>query len=126
MTHVEDSDNLRTTDQFATQFRRLLYGINQEFTIVLLDITGHLLMKDEKYLKITVTGHVSTYMPVSVTGPRMCGKARSVFSSGFVIRRQPMLTSMLVTTMSVGLNLAVVLPSSLALSALQTDLSNFN
>ena len=126
MTRVEDSDNLRTTDQFVTQFHRLMYGINQEFTIVLLDITGHLLMKDEKYLKITVTGHVSTYMPVSVTGPGMCGKARIVMSSGFVIRCQPVLTSMLVTTMSISLTLAVVLPISPALSALKTDLSNFN
>ena len=53
MTHVEDSDNLRTTNQFVTQFHRLTYGINQKYTIVLMDITGHLLMKDEKFLKIT-------------------------------------------------------------------------
>ena len=100
MTHVEDSDNLRTTDQFVTQFHCLTYGINQKYTIVLLDITGHLLMKEQKYLKMTVIGQVSTYISDSVTGPVMCGEARPVVTSGFVIRRQPMLTRMLVTAMS--------------------------
>ena len=123
MTHVEDSNNLRTTDQFVTQFHCLTYGINQKYTIVLLDITGHLLMKDEKYLKITVIGQVSTYITVSVTGPVMCGEARPVITSGFVIRRQPMLTSMLVTSMSIKLSTAVLPAYSPVLSALKTDLS---
>ena len=123
MTHVEDSDNLRTTDQFVTQFHCLTYGINQKYTIVLLDITGHLLMKEEKYLKITIISQVSTYISDSVTGQVMCGEARSVITSGFVIRRQPMLTSMLVTTMSTRFSTAVVPAISPVLSALKTDLT---
>ena len=123
MTHVEDSDNLRTTDQFVTQFHCLTYGINQKHSIVLLDITGHLLMKEEKYLKITITSRVSTYITVSVTGPVMSGEARIVITSGFVIRRQPMLTSMLVTTMSIKFSTAVLPAISPVLSALKTDLT---
>ena len=123
MTHVEDSDNLRTTDQFVTQFHCLTYGINQKYTIVLLDITGHLLMKDEKYLKITLTSRISTCITDSVTGPIMCGEARLVITSGFVIRRQPMLTSMLVTAMSIKFSTAVLPAVSPVLSALKTDLT---
>ena len=123
MTHVEDSDNLRTTDQFITQFHCQTYGINQKYTIVLLDITGHLLMKEEKYLKITIIGQVSPYITISVTGPVMCGEARTVNTSGFVIRRQPMLTSMLVTMMSIKFRTEVIPTISPVLSALKTDLT---
>ena len=123
MTHVEDSDNLRTTDQFVTQFHCLTYGINQKYTLVHLDITGHLLRKDKKYLKITIIGPMSSYITDSVTGAAMIGEARPVISSGFVIRRQPMLTSMLVTTMSIKLSTAVLPAISPVLSALKTDLT---
>ena len=122
MTHVEDSDNLRTTDHFITQFHCLPYGINQKCTIVLLDITGHLLMKEQKYLKITLISQVSAYITVGVTGPVMYGEARPVITSGFVIRRQPMLTSTLVTSMSIKFSTAVVPAISPVLSALKTDL----
>ena len=101
MTHVEDSDNLLTTDQFVMQFHCLKYGINQKYTIVLLDITGYRLMKDEKYLKVTLTSPVSTCITHSANGPVMCGDARIVITSDFVIQLQPMLTSMLATTMSI-------------------------
>ena len=67
---------------------------------------------------------MSTYITVSVTGPAIRGKARNVISSDFVIRRQPMLSSMLVTTMSIEFNLSVVLPYSQVLSALKTDIPN--
>ena len=123
MTHVEDSDNLRTTDQFVTQFHCLTYGINQKYTLVHLDITGHLLMKDEKYLKVPIIRRVSPYITVSVTGPVMSGEAETDITSGFVIRRQPMLTSMLVTTMSIKLSTAVLPAVSPVLSALKTDLT---
>ena len=126
MTHVEDSNNLRTTNQFVTQFHCLTYGINQKYTIVLLDITGHLLMKDEKYLKITVIGQVSSYITLRVNGTVIRGEARLVITSGFVIRRQPMLTSMLAATMSINLSTAVVPPTLRALSALKTDLPNLS
>ena len=94
-----------------------------KITLVLLDITGHLLMKDEKYLKITIIGQVSAYITDSVTGPVMCGEARLVISSGFVIRRQPMLTSMLLTSMSIEFSTAVLPAISPVLSALKTDLT---
>ena len=122
MTHVEDSDNLRTTDQFITQFHCLPYGINKKYTIVLLDITGHLLMKEEKYLKITIISQVSTYITVGVAGTVMREEERTVITSGFVIRRQPMLSSTQVTSMSINLSTAVVAAISPVLSALKTDL----
>ena len=80
-------------------------------------------MKDKKYLKIILIGHVSTYITVSVTGPIMCGEARFLISLGFVIQRQPMLTRMLVTTMSIKLRTAVLPAISPVLSALKTDLT---
>ena len=121
MTHVEDSDNLRTTNQFVTQSRCLPYGINKKYTIVLLDIIGHLQMKDEKYLKVTLTSRVSTCIFHSANGPVMCGKERIVITSDFVIRRQPMLTRTLETTRSIKFKSSLLPPNSPALSALKTD-----
>ena len=94
MTPVKDFVSLPTTDLFIMRCLRLQRGTSLNTIIVLQDIIGHALKRDERYSMITAgQGHVHT--TVNVDGVVIPTVDELDITSCFVIRHQRMRTSML-------------------------------
>ena len=94
MTPVKDFVSLPTTDLFIMRCLRLQRGTSLNTIIVLQDIIGHALKRDERYSMITAgQGHTRT--TVDVDGVVIPTVEDIESTSGFVIRHQRMRTSML-------------------------------
>ena len=94
MTPVKDFVSLPATDLFIMRCLRLQRGTSLNTVIVLQDIIGHALKRDERYSMITTgQGHLCT--TVDVDGVVIPTVEELDISSGFVIRHQRMRTSIL-------------------------------
>ena len=94
MTSVKDFVSLPTTDLFIMRCLRLQRGTSLNTIIVLQDIIGHALKRDERYSMITAgQGHLCT--KIDVDGVVIATVEELDITLGFVIRHQRMRTRVL-------------------------------
>ena len=126
MTAVEDFVSRRMTDPSITLSQSLAHGTRTNTTIALVSITGlPPLKKEETYSRITTTCLGYTCTAISVDGVHMCLEVSVGTISDFKTLRQQMPTSTLGIMTSISYNSSVVLPTLLALSALETEVLEF-
>ena len=121
MTAVEDFVSRRMTDPSITLSQSLAHGTRTNTTIALVGITGLPLKKEETYSRITTTCQGYTCTTISVDGVDMCLEVSLGTLSYFETLQQQMPTSTLGIMTSISYNSALVLPTLLALSALETE-----
>ena len=124
MTAVEDFVSRRMTDPSITLSQSLTHGTRANTTIALVGITGLPLKKEQTYSRITpITTSCQGYwcIAISVDGVQMRSEVSLGTFSDFKTLRQQMPTSPLGIMTSISYNSTVVLPTLLALSALETE-----
>ena len=95
MTIVVDFVSRRTIAPFIMLSRPPARGTNPNTTIVLEDITGPALKREERYSRTTTTGRGRLCTIVNVDGGVMYLQAPDDTTSDFETLRQQLLTSML-------------------------------
>ena len=122
MTVVVDFVSRHTTALFIMRSLPQTRGTNPNITIVLQDITGPALKREERYSRTITTGRGRMCTMLNVDGVVMYLQAPVESISDFETLRQQMLTSMLGIMTSIEYNSMLLLASLLALSALKTEL----
>ena len=123
MTAVEDFVSRRMTDPSITLSQSLAHGTRTNTTIALVGITGLPLKKEKIYslARRTTTGQGYTCTAISVDGVDMCLEVSIGSISDFETLRQQMPTSTQRIMKSIRYNSPALLPTLLALSALETE-----
>ena len=122
MTIVVDFVSRRTIAPFIMLSRPPSPGTNPNTTIVLEDITGPALKREERYSRTTTTGRGRLRTIINVDGEVMYLQAPIDTISDFETLRQQMPTSTLGVKASINYNSVILLAPLLALSALKTEL----
>ena len=122
MTVVMDFVSRHTTALFIMRSLPQARGTNPNITIVLEDITGPVLKREERYSRTTTTGRGRMCTMVNADGEVMYLQAPDDTFSDFETLRQQLLTSMLGIVTNIKYNSLLLLATLLALSALKTEL----
>ena len=122
MTVVVDFVSRHTTAPFIMRSLPQIRGTNPNITIVLEDIAGPALKREERYSRTTTTGRGRMCTLINVDGAVMDLQASIDTISDFETPRQQLLTSILGIMTSINYNSMLLLATLLALSALKTEL----
>ena len=122
MTVLVDFVSRHTTAPFIMRSLPQTRGTNPNITIVLQDITGPALKREERYSRTTTTGRGRVCTLVNVDGAVMYLQAPVETISDFETLRQQLLTSILGIMTSINYTSLILLATLLALSALKTEL----
>ena len=118
---MEDFVSRRITARFIMRSHRQTYGTNPNITVVLEDITGPVLKKEEEYSRTTVAGQGHMCTMVSADGVATFTEVSVASTSDFETPQQQMPTSTLEIMTNIKFKPAVVQATLLASFASRTD-----